>query len=146
LSQELLFPSPEWAKAYCEALNRSDRYRRAASTWRAGSILFIVRQLPKSIAEAYGSDTVGFILDLHEGVCKGVEWVENPNEADAPFIISATYRDWVDVITGRTHPVTALMMRKLRVEKGDVATLIRYAQAAVAMVETAKSIPTKLYS
>ncbi len=141
--EPLVFPSPEWAQKYCEELNRSDTYRKAASTWRAGPILFIVRDLPQNLKRQYNSDEVGFILDLHEGVCRGVTWTTEPSTATASYIIAAKYRDWLDVIQGRVHPVTALMTMKLRVEKGDIATLLRYAQAAIAMVEVAKQVPTK---
>ncbi len=139
----LLFPSPAWAEAYCSELNRYEPYKRAAATWRAGSILFLVRDLPEELRRAYGSAVVGFVLDLHEGACRSYEWVTDPSRAEANFIISASYRDWVDVVTGRVHPVAALMAGRLKVEKGDVATLIRYAQAAVAMVEAAKRVPTR---
>ncbi len=144
--QGLLFPSPEWAEAYCRALNESESYRKAAATWRAGSILFIVRELPEQLKSRYGSDSVGFILDLHEGVCRGARWTTEPDPAMAPFVISARYRDWVDVVTGKVHPVTALMTMKLRVEKGDIGVLLRYAQAAIAMVEAAKNVPSQFVS
>ena len=124
-------------------MNQSESYRKAASTWRAGSILFVVRELPEELKQRYGSDAVGFVLDLHEGVCRGVKWVTEPDTSLAPFVISAKYRDWVDVVTGKVHPVTALMTMKLRVEKGDIGVLLRYAQAAIAMVEVAKTVPSR---
>ncbi len=144
MNKRLLFPGPEWAKAYCEALNNSEEYRRAGKTWKAGDILFIVENLPENISRLLGSRKVGFKLDLHEGVCRGVEYYTDPDKADAAFVITASYQDWVKVVTGKLHPTTALMTRKLRVVKGNVAILLRYAQAAIAMVKAAQSVPTEI--
>ncbi|MET1101628.1 MAG: SCP2 sterol-binding domain-containing protein, partial [Pyrodictiaceae archaeon] len=144
MAEEYLFPSPEWAKAYCEALNKSEEYRRAGSTWTAGDIMFIIKGLPEELRNLFGGrDSVGFILDLYQGRCRGVEFVEDVSSKSAAFVISANYNVWLDVISGKLHPTTALMTMKLKVEKGNVAILLRYAQAAIAMVNAAQRVPTK---
>ena len=137
-----IFPSPEWAEAYCRALNESQEYRKAGRTWTAGDILFVIEDLPMQVREAIGSEKAGFRLDLYKGECRKVEFFKNPDEVSAAFIIVAKYRDWLSVIQGKIHPTTALMTRKLRVVRGNVAILLRYAQAAIAMVKSAQRVPT----
>ncbi len=144
MSLEYIFPSPEWGEAYCKALNESEAYAKAAKDWTAGTILLLVRDPPKELQERYGGSSMGFVLDLHQGKCRGVRWVIDPGRDEADFIISAKYETWLEVIAGRLHPTTALMTMRLRVEKGDVSTLLRYAQAAIEMVKAAQNVPTKI--
>ena len=141
-----LFPSRDWAEAYCEELNRDQDYAKAARNWRHGPVMFVVTEVPEAVASRLGGVTVGFILDLHEGKCKGVSWTTAPEteKERAAFVITAPYRNWVSVIKGELHPVTALMTMKLKVEKGDIGVLLRFAQAAIAMVNAAKRVPTEL--
>lgn len=142
-SQQYLFPGKEWAQAYCRALNESEEYRKAGKNWTAGSILFVVEDIPEKVAEMLGSQRIGFRLDLLRGECRGVEYYTDPDKGKAEFIITAKYQDWLRVIRGELHPTTALMTRKLKVVRGNVAILLRFAQAAIAMVKAAQNVPTR---
>lgn len=133
------FPSREWAEEFCRALNESEGYRRSGRGW-VWPILFVVTELPEELAAEAPSPSPGFVLHLENGACKGVEWVEDATRADAPFIISARFRDWLDVIEGRVNPVVALMRRKLVLKKGDFAAILRYPGAAIEMVRVAQRI------
>ncbi len=141
MSQGLLFPSKEWAEEFCKKLNENPDYRNAARTWE-GSIMFLATDLPPSIAEKYGRSMAGFVLDLYHGECRGSQWAENPEEAEADYILEATYENWKKVISGQLGPIPALMSRKLQVKKGSLAVLIRYSAAALAMVKTAQKVPS----
>jgi len=133
------FPSPEWARAYCEELNKSESYRRSARGWE-WPILFKVRDLPEDLKSLYPSGSPGFVLDLYNGECRSVEWFDDSSRADAPYILSARYRDWVDVIEGRVNPVAAIMRRKLVLEKGSMSVILRYPLAALEMVKAAQRV------
>ncbi len=124
------FPSREWAEEYCRVLASSEGYRRAARGWK-WPILFKVKT---------AEGVKGFILYLEDGDCKGVEWFEDAGEADAPFILSATLEDWLDVISGRVNPLTAIMRRKLVLEKGEYSKILRYPIAALEMVRAAQTV------
>lgn len=125
------FPSKEWAEGYCKALNESESYRRSAGGW-VWPILFKV--------EAGEGPSPGFTLKLNNGACEGVEWYDDASKADAPFILSATLRDWLDIIQGKVNPVTAIVRRQLKLEKGDMGTIMRYPLAALEMVKAAQRV------
>jgi len=144
MSEAFIFPSKEWAGKFCKVLNESVEYRNAAKTWE-GAILFVCTNLPDNIKQLYdGRDKVGFALDLYHGECRGVTWTLNPETLNTPYVIEATYDDWVKILTGKLGPVPAMMSRKLRVTKGSLATILRYATASIAMVKAAQKVPTKL--
>ena len=124
------FPSREWALSFCEELNKNPRYKASAQGWR-WPILFKISDLPGN---------PGFILDLYDGECRGVEWFDNSEGASAPFVISATLDNWREVISGRVNPLTAFMRRKLILEKGSMQALMRYPMAAMEMVRSAQNV------
>ncbi len=125
---ELEFPSREWAEEFCKTLDSSERYRSAARGWRY-PILFKV-----------GSKGPGFVLHLEDGRCLGMEWLDDPSKGDAPIIISGDLQDWMDVIEGRINPLTAILRRRLRIEKGDISLILRYSVAALEMVAAAQRV------
>ena len=133
------FPSPEWAEAYCKALNESPEYRRAGRGW-VWPILFIATDLPEDLRRIYPAGSPGFIVDLYDGECRGYTFFPDASKADAPFIIPARFSDWVDIIQGRESPVSALIRRKLVLRKGDMAAVLRYASAAIEMVKVAQRV------
>ncbi len=137
LSSNTLFPSREWAESYCKALNESPEYKRLGRGW-VWPILFIVTDLPPDLRARYPSGTPGFIADLYNGECRGVEFYDDASSVDAPFIITAKYSDWLDVIAGKESPVSAIVKRKLILKKGDMAAVLRYASAAMEMVRAAQ--------
>jgi len=136
---QLVFPSPEWAEAYCRALSSSEEYRRLGRGW-VWPILFVATDLPEDLRFLYPSNSPGFILDLYNGECRSVRFYDDASKVDAPFIIVARYADWVDVIAGRESPVSALVKRKLILKKGDMAAVLRYASAAIEMVKVAQRV------
>lgn len=133
------FPSKEWAEAYCRELNNNPNYERSGKGW-VWPILFKVTRLPDHLEEKFKGKKPGFILKLENGECKGVEWYDDASIADAPFVLAATYDDWIDVINGKLNPLTAIMRRKLVVEKGNYSTIMRYPIAALEMVKTAQKV------
>ncbi len=121
------FPSREWAEEYCRLLDSSERYRNSGRGWRH-PILFKIAGGP------------GFLLYLENGRCKGVEWYDDASGVDAPFILSGSLEDWIDVIKGKVNPLTAIVRRKLKVEKGDISLILRYSIAALEMVNVAQKL------
>ena len=122
------FPSREWAEEYCRLLDSSQRYRSSGRGWRY-PILFKVTDTNQ-----------GFTLYLDDGRCLGVEWYDDASSADAPVIISASLDEWIEVISGRINPLTAIMRRRLKIEKGDISLILRYSIAALEMVHVAQKL------
>jgi len=135
------FPSKEWAEAFCQALNASPEYRTAASRWE-GDIIFLAVNVPPEAGEG---GTVAMKLLLKHGQCHSAEAYvgDAAARADAPYILQADYRTWLDVIAGKVQPIPAMVLGKIKVKKGSFATLAQYAPAALAMIEAARKVGTQ---
>jgi Putative sterol carrier protein len=132
------FPSKEWAEAFCQALNESSEYRSAASRWE-GDIIFLAVNIPP---DAGVGDKVAMKFLLKYGNCHGSEVYTGDaiTQADAPYILEADYKTWLDVITGKLQPIPAMVLGKIKVKKGSLATLAQYASAALAMIKAAQKV------
>jgi putative sterol carrier protein len=137
MSENLMFPSEEWVREYCKRLTESEDYNKSGKGWK-DPIMFKMIELG-DVKEKTAYDS--FILNLKDGKCEGSEMVTDP-EKKAPFILTATYANWKKIIGGKINPTQAMLTGQMKV-KGNIALLLRYASAAIAMVKTAQSIPTK---
>ncbi|MCL5408063.1 MAG: SCP2 sterol-binding domain-containing protein [Candidatus Thermoplasmatota archaeon] len=133
----LLFPSEEWVKEYCKRLCESPDYNKTGKGWK-DPIKFKMTEMGDLKG---GTSFDSFILNLHDGKCDGSEMVTDP-EKTSPFELTATYANWKKIISGKINPTQAMLTGQMKV-KGNIALLLRYASAAIAMVKTAQTIPTK---
>ncbi|MFP3318847.1 MAG: SCP2 sterol-binding domain-containing protein [Thermoplasmata archaeon] len=137
MEEKLLFPSEEWVREYCKRLRESPDYNKSGKGWK-DPILFKMIDL-ESLKEKPQFDS--FILYLKDGRCENCEVVKEPGKT-APFKLSATYANWRKIIDGKINPTQAMLTGQMKVE-GNMALLLRYAGAAIAMVKVAQSIPTR---
>ncbi|MEM4650302.1 MAG: SCP2 sterol-binding domain-containing protein [Pyrobaculum sp.] len=135
------FPSKEWAEAFCQALNESTEYRTSASRWE-GDIIFLAVNIPPEAGEG---DKAAMKFLLKHGQCHGAEAYvgDAATRADAPYILEADYKTWLDVIAGKIQPIPAMVLGKIKVKKGSFATLAQYAPAALAMIKAAQKVGTQ---
>ncbi len=135
------FPSKEWAEAFCQALNESHEYRTSASRWE-GDIIFLAVGVPPEVGQG---DKAAMKFLLKHGQCHGVEVYTGDTvaQADAPYILEADYKTWLDVIAGKIQPIPAMVLGKIKVKKGSFATLAQYAPAALAMIKAAQKVGTQ---
>jgi len=139
---EFEFPSREWAEEFCKKLNENEKYRSSARKWE-GSIMFKVSAMPQELSQKYMGKLPGFILDLWHGECRGVTWYDDAASGEADYILSASYDDWIKIIEGKLDPIKAMVSRRMKVEKGSIATIMRFTLAAINMVKTAQQVPIK---
>lgn len=137
MPETLLFPSEEWVKEYCKRLSESPDYNKTGKGWE-DPIEFKMTELGE-LKSSIPYDS--FILDLRDGKCEGSEMVSDPQKG-APYVLTATYTNWKKIIGGKINPTQAMLTGQMKV-KGNIALLLRYASAAIAMVKTAQTIPTK---
>ncbi len=130
--------SEAWAKAYCEALNANLAYRQAAATWEGALILAVEADPALGLTEKRG-----IYLDLYRGQCREAKVATLEDYAKAPYVISADLRTWKTLTEGGLDPISALMRGKLKLEKGDMATLAGYMMAALELTNTARQVPTQ---
>ncbi|MGB9814442.1 MAG: SCP2 sterol-binding domain-containing protein [Thermoplasmata archaeon] len=137
MDEKFLFPSEEWVKEYCKRLSESPDYNKSGKGWK-DPILFRIIDV-ESLSKKPQFDS--FILHLKDGKCESCEIVKDPSKG-APFKLSATYANWKKIIDGKINPTQAMLTGQMKVE-GNMALLLRYASAAIAMVKVAQSIPTE---
>jgi putative sterol carrier protein len=125
----------EWAIACCEALNASERYRTSAAGWE-GAIVLVMAADPAHGVEA---DRAVYI-DTHQGTCRGT-WVARDGEAEtAPFVFRADVPSWKRLLAGDLDPVTAVMQGKLKLVRGGLFTVAKFATAAKEMIAAAATV------
>lgn len=140
MSTGALFPSKEWTESYARAINDTEEYQESGKGWQ-WDIAFVITELPQSVQSVIRRDSVTFVLELRDGRCNSVRWVEKQEDIKAPFTVSAKYSTWLKVVKGELGPTQAMLTGQLKV-KGDISKILRYSAAAVAMVKAAQKVPT----
>ncbi len=150
-SEGFIFPSPQWAEAFCKALNENQEYREAAKDW-IWDVVFVASNIPNAVVSAVAqlmglsnvtSNAGAMKFRLRNGTCQGSEFYIDASKADADYVLEADYTLWKDLIQGKVDPVAAILSRKIRVKKGSFLTLIQFSSAAIKMTNTAMNVPTR---
>ena len=137
---ELDFPSEAWIQAYQDAINANPEYAKAGKDWTHGVVAMVVKAEPSlGIPE-----DLAMWLDVHEGRCRGCRMMTAAEaEPRAPFVVTATYAQWKQVICKEIDPTKALMQGKLKLTKGHMPTMVKYVLASKQLVESTSRVPTK---
>jgi putative sterol carrier protein len=133
------FPSAEWAAAYQNALNNNPSYRDAGKCWTFGSVAMVVLAEPSMGLPR----DVGVVLDVHGGQCRAARFVEDIDSSSAAeFALVGSYARWQEIIEAKLDPMKGLMEGKLKLACGDLATVVRFVEAARQLVVSASKVPT----
>lgn len=125
----------EWARACCEALNGSDAYRASAAAWEGSIVLAMSPDAARGVMEERA-----VFIDAHRGECRGA-WMAGADEiATATYVLRADPATWKRLLDREIDPVGAVMQGKLRLERGGLFALARFAQAAKDMIAAAASV------
>jgi putative sterol carrier protein len=137
---ELDFPSDAWVAAYKDAINANPEYAKAGKDWTHGVVAMVVKAEPSlGIAE-----DLAMWLDVDQGKCRDCKLMPAKEaEEKAPFVVSASYAQWKQVIKKEIDPTKALMQGKLKLAKGHMPTMVKYVNASKQLVESTTKIPTK---
>ena len=132
------FPSPDWVAAYEAAINSSEDYRNASTGWTHGSVALVMPAQP-----AIGvPDDVGIWLDLDRGICRAAKLVRREDALQAPFVLTAEYRYWKQIIKKELGPIAGIMQRKVALQ-GSLPIVVRFIKSAEALVDAATRVPTR---
>lgn len=134
-----LFPSPEWAAAYKDAINANAKYREAGKDWTHGAVAMVVKADPKLGID----EDAGLWLDIDRGVCKECHMCTGKEAQAAPFVIVADYARWKSVIKRELDPIKGMMQNRLKLTKGHMPTIVKYVTSQRELVETTSAVPTK---
>lgn len=132
------FPSNEWVAAYGAAINASEDYRTASVEWTHGSVALVMPAQP-----AIGvPEDVGIWLDLDRGVCRSARLVTRDEAQKSPFVLTAEYRYWKQIIKKELGPIAGIMQRKVGLV-GSLPIVVRFIKSAEALVDAATRVPTR---
>ncbi len=133
------FPSVAWTDAFKDAVNNNELYRKHGKAWTFGSVAMVVQADPSRGLP----DDVGMILDVHEGECRGTEFLHGIESfKESPFVIVAPYERWKQVITGELDPIKAMMEGKLKLT-GHLPTMLRFVESSRQLVVSASHVATE---
>lgn len=127
--------SPEWIAEFSNALNQSSTYRQQAQTWE-GSLLLV-------LAQNNTPDDLAVWLDLWHGQCRLARPAQPSDFDQADYILAANATDWKQILAKDIAPMMAIMRGKLKLRKGSMTVLARYANAAKELVNAAADIPAE---
>jgi len=134
-----LFPSPEWASAYKDAINNNPKYKEAGKEWTHGAVAMVVKADP-----ALGiPEDQALWLDIDRGECKDCRLMPASEAQNAPFIIVADYARWKTVLKRELDPIKGMMQNKLKLTKGHMPTIVKYVNSSRELVETTSKVDTK---
>lgn len=125
----------EWAVAFRDAIVADGAYRRAAAQW-VWPVALVLDPAPE-----WGyPDSVAVELALDRGDCSAAV-IRTVAAVSAPFVLSAPYTTWKQVVLGALDPVVGVTHGKIKV-KGSLTTLLMNAGAASALCACARAVPT----
>lgn len=124
--------SEPWASAFGEALNQSEAYREAATTWEGPLVLAMG-----------GKDDVpdrAVFLDLWHGTCRDARVATAEDLEAADFVIHTDRDTWRKVLAGGLEPIWGLMSGQLKLTRGSIASLVPYGAASKQLVASAAGL------
>jgi putative sterol carrier protein len=127
--------SDAWATAWCRELNQSAAYKDAAAGWQGGVALVMQQPADGIVRSVY--------LDTGDGTCLGARAASDGDVESATYVFEATAEQWQQLFSGAVAPANALFSGKLRLTRGNLATLLPYARAAGELIATAGSVPAR---
>jgi putative sterol carrier protein len=130
-----IFTAP-WTAAWRDAINASDDYRVAAARWE-GAIVFVVDG-------GDGASERAAYADLWHGECRDARPALPGDRESAAYVIRASPAVWESILSGTMEPISALMLGRLKLERGSLAALALQVKAARAMVQVAGAVTAAL--
>jgi putative sterol carrier protein len=125
--------SEAWAKACRDEINGSREYREAAATWED----------PVAFAMDTANGERAVFVDLWHGECREARQAQAGDLDKAPYVIRGDEETWHNVLEGRAEPLQALMMGKLKLEKGSIGALAFHIRSARELVACASRVREK---
>lgn len=131
-----IFPSLDWLKDLEQKLNTDERYAEIARKWE-GDMTIVV--------EPQGNlkDRKIYYIDLWHGKCRGVAEIKDVADKQAAFVLTATYENIKNILTGNLDPMQAMLTRKLVVQ-GSLAVMMRSVPTVLDFVRCAREVTSEI--
>ena len=121
--------SPEWAQAFKDEINSSQKYKQAAAGWEGSVGLVVLAEPDKNVP-----DDQGIYLDLWHGEARDVKIVSRQEAEGADYTITGSYSRWKKVATKEMDAIKGIMLGQLKL-RGNFPTLVRYTKASQELTE-----------
>lgn len=129
--------STEWAAAFKDEVNNSDKYKSAAKGWKWTVGLVVEAEPNKNFPDAKG-----IVMDLFDGTARDVTVGSAADAQKCDFVITAPYTRWKEVATKQLDATKGMLQGKLKL-KGDLPTIVRYTKASQEMTECTTRVPVE---
>jgi putative sterol carrier protein len=127
-----IFPEMEWFFKLKDKLNSDEQYARIAHSWE-WDLLFAIE------ADENLTESLYVYMDLWHGTCRDVKIVEDANQIKATFVLSAPYKQYVALLSGKLDPMQAMLTRRLRVQ-GNMAIMMRNVPTVLDFVRCCREV------
>ena len=125
---------PAWVAAFKREIDASAEYKTSSNHWELPVVL--VQRADAS----QGRPTPQYAyFDLWRGTCREARMGTSLDVERAPVVISADRDVWVQILRGKLELLTAVMLRKISIDKGSPSLLIGSVAAMRALVKAAES-------
>ena len=131
-----IFPSMGWLNELDAKLNSDEHYASVAQKWEGDMIIAIEPDGNLKEKQVY-------YLDLWHGKCRGVAKLEEVAEKKAAFVLTATYENIKNIVTGKLDPMQAMLTRKLSVQ-GNFGVMMRSVPTVLDFVRCCREITTDI--
>jgi putative sterol carrier protein len=127
------------AKTWMEELNGNDIYKDVGKGWK-DAVVFIITARP----DVGVSRDVGVYLDLDNGTCKEAREATEADRKKTKFVLAVSPEVAKAVFDGKLDAEDALMLGKVKIERGSKSKLSAYAEASQEMFKAAHAAVDKL--
>ncbi|RCK76209.1 MAG: hypothetical protein ANABAC_0360 [Anaerolineae bacterium] len=127
-----IFPEMDWFLKLKDKLNSDEQYARIAHSWE-WDLLFAIE------ADENLKQSLYVYMDLWHGSCREVKIVEDASQTKATFVLSAPYKQYVALLSGKLDPMQAMLTRKLRVQ-GNMAIMMRNVPTVLDFVRCCREV------
>jgi putative sterol carrier protein len=118
-------------QAFKRTINESAEYRMRSNNWELPVVL-VRRADPKT-----GEPRSCVYLDLWHGTCREARIGTTLDIERAPIVISSDRGTWLDLLSGKVELLTAVMLRKISIDRGSTSQLLGSVPAVRALVKCA---------
>lgn len=125
---------PAWVHAFKAEIDASSDYKVASNHWE-WPVVLVQRADPKA-----GNHAPSYVfLNLWHGTCREAR-VGSALDADhVPIVISADRATWLELLNGKVEPLTAVMLRRISIDKGSATQLMGSVAGIRALVKAAEA-------
>lgn len=112
--------SAEWVAAVARELGVSESFRRASGRWEGDLVLRVGDAAPAKAV----------YVDLHHGVCREARLATEGDLTAARYVLAGSQATWNELLAGELAAATAVLGRRLEIERGGMFSLLPHLAAA----------------